>query len=113
MAAQWFDHSPAVLESADCASRRALELAPDLAEAHSARGFALTLKGDFTGAVEKFEQALQIEPANYDALYLIPTFYPRICLTALDSSLRVETHVLLIEFTSPSQCSACKLTRTL
>jgi len=70
MAAQWFDHSPARLEAADIASRRALELAPDLAEAHSARGYALTLRGDFEGAAEAFERALQIEPGNYEALYL-------------------------------------------
>jgi len=68
--AQWFDHSPAILEAADRASLRALELAPDLAEAHSARGYALTLRGDFTGAAEEFERALQLEPGNYEALYL-------------------------------------------
>jgi adenylate cyclase len=68
--AQWFDHSPEVLEAADKASRRALELGPDLAEAHSARGHALTLVGDFTGAAREFESALQIDPGNYDALYL-------------------------------------------
>lgn len=68
--AQWFDHSPAQLEAADRASRRALELAPDLAEAHSARGYALTLGGDFDGAAREFESALKIEPANYEALYL-------------------------------------------
>jgi adenylate cyclase len=67
---QWFDHSPARLEAADRASRRALELAPDLAEAHSARGYALTLSGDFAEAAREFESALAIEPGNYEALYL-------------------------------------------
>jgi len=68
--AQWFDHSPARLEAADRASRRALELAPDLAEAHSARGYALTLSGDFAAAAREFESALEIEPGSYEALYL-------------------------------------------
>ncbi len=68
--AQWFDHSTARLEAADRASRRALELAPGLAEAHSARGYALTLSGDFAEAAREFESALEIEPANYEALYL-------------------------------------------
>jgi len=68
--AQWFDHSPARLEAADRASLRALQLAPDLAEAHSARGYALTLSGDFAGAAREFESALEIEPGNYEALYL-------------------------------------------
>ena len=71
--AQWFDHSPAALEAADRASLRALELAPDLAEARSARGYALTLSGDFAGAAREFESALKIEPTNYEALY----FYAR------------------------------------
>jgi adenylate cyclase len=70
IAAQWFDHSPAQLEAADRASRQALELAPNLAEAHSARGYALTLSGDFDGAAREFESALRIEPTNYEALYL-------------------------------------------
>jgi adenylate cyclase len=70
LTAQWFDHSPARLEAADDASRRALELAPGLAEAHSARGYVLTLSGDFAGAAREFESALAIEPANYEALYL-------------------------------------------
>ena len=68
--AQWFDHSPARLEAADHASRRALDLAPGLAEAHSARGYALTLSGDFAEAAREFESALEIEPGNYEALYL-------------------------------------------
>lgn len=70
ISAQWFEHTPELLESADRASRKALELAPDLAEAHSARGFALTLKGDFESASAEFERALQLEPGNYEALYL-------------------------------------------
>jgi adenylate cyclase len=70
LTAQWFDHSPARLEAADRASRKALELAPGLAEAHSARGYALTLIGDFADAAREFESALAIEPANYEALYL-------------------------------------------
>jgi adenylate cyclase len=68
--AQWFDHSPARLEAADRASQRALELAPDLAESRSARGYALTLSGDFAAAAREFESALQIEPGSYEALYL-------------------------------------------
>lgn len=68
--AQWFSHSPELLAEADRASRLALELDPNLAETHSARGFALTLNGDFSGAAREFERALEIEPENYDTLYL-------------------------------------------
>jgi adenylate cyclase len=70
MIAQWLNRTPERLEAADQASRQALKLAPDLAEAHSSRGFALSLQGDFTTASREFERALELEPQNYDALYL-------------------------------------------
>src|SRR5262245_45516106 len=46
----YFDSNPANLEKADDASRKALELAPELAEAHLARGLALSLKKDYARA---------------------------------------------------------------
>ena len=67
---QWIDASPDRLEAADRASRRALELAPGLAETHAARGHALSVNGDYTGAAKEFERALELEPNNYNALYL-------------------------------------------
>jgi len=66
----WWQASEANLQTADAASLKALELAPELAEAHTARGFALTLLGDFEQAVERFERALELDPLLYDAWYL-------------------------------------------
>jgi adenylate cyclase len=68
--AQWLDRTPEHLEAANHASRKALELAPNLAESHSARGFASSLNGDFATASSEFERALELDPQNYDALYL-------------------------------------------
>jgi adenylate cyclase len=68
--AQWIDPTPQPLEAADAASHKALELAPDLPEAHSARGFALSVNGSFDAAAEEFEKALQLDPMNYESLYL-------------------------------------------
>jgi adenylate cyclase len=70
IASQWIDASPERLEAADRASRRALELAPDLAETHAARGHALSINGDYSGAAQEFERALELEPNNYNVLYL-------------------------------------------
>jgi adenylate cyclase len=70
LAAQWIDRSAERLAAADEASRRALELAPDLAEAHAARGFALSLNGDYEDAAEEFERALELDPQHYESLYL-------------------------------------------
>ena len=70
MIAQWLDRSPEHLDAADEASRRALELAPNLAEAHASRGFALSLKGDYEAAARQFDRALELDPQHYESLYL-------------------------------------------
>jgi tetratricopeptide (TPR) repeat protein len=57
------------LAEADRASRRALELDPELAEAHSARGTALTLMGQDDEAREEFETALRLDPQLWEAHY--------------------------------------------
>jgi TolB-like protein/Flp pilus assembly protein TadD len=54
---------------ADSASRRALELAPDLPEAHASRGFALWMLKRLEEAVREFEAALALDPRQFDALY--------------------------------------------
>jgi adenylate cyclase len=67
--AQWVDPSPEHREAADAASRRALELAPDLAEAHGSRGHALSVNGDYEAAAGEFEKALALDPVHYESLY--------------------------------------------
>jgi serine/threonine protein kinase/Flp pilus assembly protein TadD len=64
---KYWDASAANLEQAESASRRALELAPGLAEAHAARGFALTLGGSHEQGNREFETALQLNPKLYEA----------------------------------------------
>jgi TolB-like protein/Tfp pilus assembly protein PilF len=66
---------PRFLDAADVASRRALELAPDLAEAHASRGLALLQRGDLEAAQHEFETAIRIDPSLYEARY----FYGRVC----------------------------------
>ena len=63
---KYWDASAANLEQADAASRKALELAPDLAEAHAARGFALTLGGQHEEANREFETAIRLNPKLYE-----------------------------------------------
>ena len=57
------------------ASKKALELAPDLAEAHTSRAFAHSLCGEFEQAEREFEQAIRINPNLFEAHYL----YARTC----------------------------------
>jgi serine/threonine protein kinase/Tfp pilus assembly protein PilF len=54
---------------ADIASKKALELAPDLAEAHVARGISVTLSGKFDEAEREFEAAMRLDPKLFEAPY--------------------------------------------
>jgi adenylate cyclase len=60
-----------VLQEALSAAKRALELAPELAEAHVAHGNTLSLAGDDRGAVAAFERAIQLNPELYEAHYYL------------------------------------------
>ncbi len=66
----YWERDPANLAMADEFSARALELAPNLAEARVARGYVLSNRNDFEGASREFETALRLEPTSYDAHYL-------------------------------------------
>jgi len=69
----YWDSSEDNLNEADVASRKALELDPELAEAHAASGLAFSLKRDFDNAQREFETAIQLDPKLYEAHY----FYAR------------------------------------
>ena len=63
------DPRPGYLETAQEASARAVELAPDLAEAHAARGLSYLVSEDFTSAEQEFETALELNPRLFEAHY--------------------------------------------
>ncbi len=54
---------------AAAASLRAVELAPDLADAYVARGNALLINKDFDGSQQAFERALALDPRHFHAHY--------------------------------------------
>src|SRR5256714_6352470 len=58
---------------ADIASKKALELAPNLAEAHVSRGIAVSLFKRFDEAEQEVETAMQLDPKLFEAAY----FYGR------------------------------------
>ncbi len=71
----YWDASKANLEQADTASRRALELDPELAEAHAARGLAVSLGKHYDEAEREFQTALRLNPKLFEGHY----FYARTC----------------------------------
>lgn len=74
--AQWrFAPAAEVLPEGSAAASRALDLAPDLAEAHMAQGHLRSLGGDGDGARRAFERALELNPVLFEAW----TYYARHC----------------------------------
>ena len=69
----YFESSDANLKGADAASLTALELDPDLAEAHAARGLAVALNKRYEEAAKEFETAIRLNPKLFEAYY----FYGR------------------------------------
>src|SRR5438128_12089501 len=54
----YWDASNTNLEEADASSKKALQLDPESAEAHTSRAVALTLRRQYDGARQEFEAAL-------------------------------------------------------
>ncbi len=71
----YFERSEANLREADAASRRALELDPELAEAHASRGLAVLLNKRYDEAEKEFETAIRLNPKLFEPYY----FYARAC----------------------------------
>ena len=66
---EWFGANDVDLAGAEQASQRALELAPDLAEAHVARGCALSLMRRYDDASREFEASIRLNPNLFDPSY--------------------------------------------
>lgn len=72
---QYYYASAENLSRAESASKRALDLAPHLAEAHASRGLAVSLTGRFEDAEKEFQEAMRLDPKSFEAAY----FYGRAC----------------------------------
>ncbi|MBI2955940.1 MAG: tetratricopeptide repeat protein, partial [Acidobacteria bacterium] len=71
----YWEASEENLKAAEEASRRALLLDPELAEAHVSRGLAISLSKRYDDAQMEFETALRLDPKLFEAYY----FYARAC----------------------------------
>ncbi|HEV2387928.1 MAG TPA: protein kinase [Candidatus Acidoferrales bacterium] len=71
----YWEATAANLREAETASRRALELDPQLAEGHVARGLAVSLSKQFDEGRIEFETALRLDPKLFEGYY----FYARAC----------------------------------
>jgi TolB-like protein/Flp pilus assembly protein TadD len=71
----YWEASEENLKAADESSRRALLLDPELAEAHVARGLAISLRKEYDDARIEFETASRLDPNLFEAYY----FHARAC----------------------------------
>jgi tetratricopeptide (TPR) repeat protein len=65
----WFDRSRELLDEAEAMSRKAIELDPELAEGHAARGLALSMNRNYDEAAVAFETAAHLDPHLFEAFY--------------------------------------------
>lgn len=79
---EWFGAAADDLRAAEQASRLALDLCPELAEAHVARANALALSRHYAQAEREFEEAIRINPNLFDAHY----YYARMCVARGDAA---------------------------
>ncbi len=71
----YFENKQENIEQSTIASERAIELDPKLAEAHTARGLAISLNKQYELAAVEFKRAIELNPKLYEAYY----FYARNC----------------------------------
>jgi serine/threonine protein kinase/Flp pilus assembly protein TadD len=71
----YFEKERENIERSVAASKKALGLDPELAEAHAARGLAVSLDRQYDEAEKEFDKAIELNPKLYEAYY----FYARTC----------------------------------
>jgi serine/threonine protein kinase/tetratricopeptide (TPR) repeat protein len=84
----YWDSTEDNLNEAVAASQKALELDPELAEAHAASGLAFALRKDFANAQNEYERAIQLDPKLYEAYY----FYARTLFQSGDLTRAAEMY---------------------
>lgn len=74
-ACMWGKRSAENLRGADEYSRKAIELAPELAEAHASRGIALAINEEYAEAEREYRLAIDLDPQFFDSYYYAGRVY--------------------------------------
>ena len=72
---EWEGALSADLQAAETSSSRALQLAPQLSESHSSKGYVLSLAKKYDEADEEFFKAIELNINSFDAYYLLARSY--------------------------------------
>ncbi len=84
----YWDSTEDNLKEAEAASKKALEIDPELAEVHAASGLAFSLRKDFANSQKEYERAIQLDPKLYEAYY----FYARTLFQSGDLTRAAEMY---------------------
>lgn len=87
------------------AARKALELAPDLADAHMAMGWAMSHEGDLEAAEGHLRRALELDPDLWEAHWL----YGRLCVVTGRHEKAVEHFSRAVELDPDDYQAPCLL----
>jgi len=84
----YWEATTANLEASESASRKAVALGPELAEARTSRGVSLSTLRNYPEAEKEFRAAIRLNPSLYEAHY----FYGRACV--VQGKLKEATELL-------------------
>ncbi|MGH9812303.1 MAG: protein kinase domain-containing protein [Candidatus Acidiferrales bacterium] len=105
---RYWDSSDTNLGQADAASRKALELDPELAEAHASRGLAISLKKEHEEARKEFQIAMQLDPKLFEAYYFYArTYYAQAKLAEAVHWFQEASRVRPEDYQSPTLMASC------
>lgn len=104
----WCEATSDNLQEALSATRHAIELDPQSAEAHAARGLAESLRNNYEAANIEFETALRLDPQLFDAYF----FYGKSCFTEGRTEKAADlfataSHVKPGDYQAPSMRGLC------
>jgi len=71
----WYEETPEDMRAAQDFSRKALQLEPNLAEAHAAHGLALSMNGEHAEAEKEYEVAIELDPQLFRGYYYAGRLY--------------------------------------
>lgn len=98
----YWEASEENLKEADAASRKALELDPESAEAHASRGLAVSLNKRYDEAEEGFRAAIRLNPKLFEGYYFYArTFYAQGKLAEAVQWFEKASQVLPEDFQAP------------
>ena len=103
---EWFGAGASGRAKAEQTSRRALEVAPRLAEAHAARGLARSLSRNYDEAEREFSDSIRLNPYLFDAYYYwARTSFARGDMTRAARFFQLASDLNQQDFQSPLLCA--------